>query len=79
MASYGTSMPQSRRRPQHHSRPMRSKSPEHVCPLLPESGQVADRLGMSASCQKATFAAQQNYCSITSSDTGINVRATSWA
>src|SRR6476619_4540358 len=31
-----------------HSRPMRSKPREHVCPLLPESRQVADRLGMSA-------------------------------
>jgi hypothetical protein len=31
-----------------HSRPMRSKPREHVCPLLPGSGQVADRLGMSA-------------------------------
>jgi hypothetical protein len=31
-----------------HSRPMRPKSREHVCPLLPESGQIADRLGMSA-------------------------------
>ena len=29
-----------------HSRPMRSKPREHLCPLLPESGQVADRLGM---------------------------------
>jgi hypothetical protein len=24
------------------------KAPEHVCPLLLESGQIADRLGMSA-------------------------------
>jgi hypothetical protein len=31
-----------------HSRPMRSKPREHACPLLPESGQIADRLGMSA-------------------------------
>ena len=49
------------------------------CLLHPESGQIPDRAGMSALCQKATFAAQQNYCSITSSDTGINVRATSWS
>ncbi len=34
-----------------HSRPMRSEPREHVCPLLPESGQLADGLGMSASCQ----------------------------
>jgi hypothetical protein len=31
-----------------HSRPMRSKPRERVCPLLPESRQIADRLGMSA-------------------------------
>jgi hypothetical protein len=31
-----------------HSRPMRSKPRDDVCPLLPESGQIADRLGMSA-------------------------------
>jgi len=35
-----------------HSRPMRSKPREHVCPLLPESGQLADGLGMSAWCHK---------------------------
>jgi len=28
-----------------HSRPMRSKPREHICPLLPESGQRADVLG----------------------------------
>jgi hypothetical protein len=38
---------------------MRPKPREHVCPLLPESGQVADRLGMSALCQKRTYAPQQ--------------------
>jgi hypothetical protein len=38
---------------------MRSKRREHVCPLLPESGQLADGLGMSALCQKRTYAAQQ--------------------
>src|SRR5262249_54442108 len=30
---YGTLMPQSGRRPQHQSRPTRSKSHDHVCPL----------------------------------------------
>ena len=34
--------------PARHSRPMRSKPREHVCPLLPESGQIAVSLGMSA-------------------------------
>jgi hypothetical protein len=33
---------------QGHSRPRRSKLREHVCPLLPESGQIADRVGVSA-------------------------------
>jgi hypothetical protein len=42
-----------------HSRPMRSKPCEDVCPLLPESGQIPDRLGMSASCHKRTNAVQQ--------------------
>src|SRR6516165_7223923 len=41
-----------------HSRPMRSKPREHVCPLLPESGQTGRRLGTSA-CHKPTFALQQ--------------------
>src|SRR6266481_5793467 len=31
-----------------HSRPMRSKPREHVCPLLPESGQTGPRLAKSA-------------------------------
>src|SRR4029077_9876384 len=43
-----------------HSRPMRSKPREHVCPLLPESGQLADGLGMSAWCHERTHASQQN-------------------
>ena len=42
-----------------HSRPMRSKPREHVCPLLPESGQTGRRLGTSALCQKRPNAAQQ--------------------
>ncbi len=29
------------------------------CPLYPKSGQIGGRLGMSALCQKATFALQQ--------------------
>ena len=33
------------------SRRMRSTPREHVCPLLPESGQIADGLGVSALCQ----------------------------
>ena len=31
-----------------------------ACPLRPESGQTADRLGMSASCHKRTHALQQS-------------------
>jgi hypothetical protein len=31
-----------------YSRPMRPKPLEHVCPLLPESGQIAVSVGMSA-------------------------------
>ena len=38
-----------------HSRPMRSKPREHVCPLLPESGQTGRRLGTSALCHKPTL------------------------
>jgi hypothetical protein len=40
-----------------------------ACPLRPESGQIADRLGMSALCQKRTNASQQKNLrySITSS------------
>jgi hypothetical protein len=42
-----------------HSRPMRPQPPEHVCPLLPESGQTGRRLGTSALCQNWTHAPQQ--------------------
>ena len=41
------------------SRRMRSTPREHVCPLLPESGQIADRLGMSAQCHKRPCSEQQ--------------------
>jgi hypothetical protein len=42
-----------------HSRPMRSKPREHVCLLLPESGQTARCLAMSALCQSRSNAPQQ--------------------
>jgi len=43
-----------------HSRPMRPKPREHVCPLLPESGQTGRRFGTSALCQKLPWADATN-------------------
>src|SRR5262245_9057452 len=42
-----------------HPRPRRSEPHHGACPLRPESGQLSDRLEMSALCQKRTFALQQ--------------------
>jgi hypothetical protein len=39
-----------------HPRPRRSEPHHGACPLRAESGQLSDRLEMSAQCQKATFA-----------------------
>src|SRR6516165_3224186 len=50
-----------------HLRPGWSEPHDRACPLRPESGQIADRFGMSALCQKRTYALQQKrICSITS-------------
>src|SRR5258707_12475364 len=43
-------MPQSGRRPQHHSRPMRSKPRQHVCPLLPAGSTGRRNTGVKFLC-----------------------------
>src|SRR5262249_48322112 len=63
-ASKGSSLRRARRcaatamTAQGHSRPSRLKPDNGPCPLCPESGQIADRLDMSA-CQERTHAPQQ--------------------
>ena len=56
---YGTSMPQSERRPQHHSRRTNTLPAVATCPLRPKSGQTARGLAKSALCHKRTNAPHQ--------------------
>ena len=57
---YGTSMPQSGRRPQHHFRQIETLPALAACLLCPESGQTGRRLTKSALCQKQTRAPEQS-------------------
>ena len=66
--SYAISMPQRRRRPQHHKRTNRRWPKSTECPLLSESGQTIAMRRMSALCHERTHAPQQkDRYSITSS------------
>ena len=55
--SYAISMPQRRRRPQHHKRTNRALAKRKQCPLWSKSGQTIATQRLSAMCQKMGYSA----------------------